>query len=247
MKRAASSDADAGSGAGTGGGGGGGGGGGAGGGSSSASSACIRSVRARQSSPLIEVLEAGLSASPPQIVKVALGTGVVYTGFAKWHDLARSNCAFQPMNTNRAISDAVVKQRVSSNLEHFARHGCYCEFGQINLLILRSDPSAVFFIMDGQHRVRTMEELHAIAPDKAITFQFRAKVVQTEVDAHEELLHYQNSYPADPRSFFSTTHENRFAAALLERLYAHCSPQLMKVGTNLCATSWRTSLTASSF
>jgi hypothetical protein len=187
-----------------------------------------RNTKARSISPLIDILEEAVKAQPPTVVKSSLTRHDIYTGFAEWHNLSRSNCRFQPMNTNRSISDAVVKQRVHTNLEHWTRYNCYCEFGQINLLILKSSVDPVFFIMDGQHRVRTMEELNCICPDNIICFQFRAKVVSTEAEAHEDLMHYQNSYPADPRSFFATTAENKFAAALLDRLHASCNPQLLK-------------------
>ncbi len=55
-----------------------------------------------------------------------------------------------PMNSNRSINGDVVNERVQANLNEYDRKGVYCEFGQINLLILDSDPSMTFLIMDGQ-------------------------------------------------------------------------------------------------
>ncbi len=54
------------------------------------------------------------------------------------------------MNSNRSINGDVVQERVHANLNEFDSKGKYCEFGQINLLILDTDPSMTFLIMDGQ-------------------------------------------------------------------------------------------------
>ena len=57
---------------------------------------------------------------------------------------------FLPMNSNRAINFEVVSDRVKTNLEEYDRTGKYCEFGQINLLIIETEPTMTFLIMDGQ-------------------------------------------------------------------------------------------------
>jgi hypothetical protein len=57
---------------------------------------------------------------------------------------------FVTMNSNRSINGEVVHDRVQANLDEYDRKDRYCEFGQINLLILDSDPSMTFLIMDGQ-------------------------------------------------------------------------------------------------
>ncbi len=54
------------------------------------------------------------------------------------------------MNSNRSINGDVVHDRVQANLVEYDRKGRYCEFGQINLLILDTDSSMTFLIMDGQ-------------------------------------------------------------------------------------------------
>ena len=57
---------------------------------------------------------------------------------------------FLPMNSNRAINSEVISDRVRANLEEYEKNGKYCEFGQINLLIIESEPTMTFLIMDGQ-------------------------------------------------------------------------------------------------
>ena len=49
----------------------------------------------------------------------------VYTGFAQYASLMKSGCTFLPMNTNRAINDDVVTQRVHENEESFSKFGTY--------------------------------------------------------------------------------------------------------------------------
>eukprot|EP00291_Cryptomonas_curvata_P000951 CAMPEP_0172190252 /NCGR_PEP_ID=MMETSP1050-20130122/23008_1 /TAXON_ID=233186 /ORGANISM="Cryptomonas curvata, Strain CCAP979/52" /LENGTH=187 /DNA_ID=CAMNT_0012865101 /DNA_START=1 /DNA_END=564 /DNA_ORIENTATION=+ len=119
--------------------------------------------------PLIPILEVGRAAS--QIV--CDDTGFIYTGFANFVDLSTSQCKFVPMNSNRSINGDVVHERVQANLDEYDRKGKYCEFGQINLLILDTDPSMTFLIMDGQHRVETMKRLFVLhGPARRIPFQF---------------------------------------------------------------------------
>lgn len=96
------------------------------------------------------------------------------------------NCTFTTMNSNRAINSDVVEERVRTNEHNFSFNNEYCEFGQINLLVVKSDPRPDFLIMDGQHRVETMKALVAKYPERECYFQFRAKVVSNENDAGRE-------------------------------------------------------------
>jgi len=167
-------------------------------------------------SPLAALLEKGVDAG--QTVKDP--TGTVYTGFADFHDLATSNCEFSPMNSNRAINQDVVRARTMENVLHFDKTGRYLEFGQIVLLILGQEDSREFLVMDGQHRCETMRALHRQYPNREIYFQYRAKVVQSEAQAYEELQHFQRSYPSDPRSFFRSRAAARCATAVVTKLKA---------------------------
>ena len=155
--------------------------------------------------------------------------GRVYTGFLQWKNVAESNCRFESMSSNRAINDDVVDERVRDNLKELSKHGRFCDFGQINLLILLSSPAHCFFVMDGQHRVRVMERLHKETGND-IKFQFRAKAVVDDSEAHLELLHFQNSYPSDPRSFFSTKHARQVSTSVLTRLRTEYASSDLWVG-----------------
>ena len=143
--------------------------------------------------------------------------GRVYTGFLEWNNVVKSKCRFESMSSNRAINDDVVDTRVRENLEELSRHGRFCDFGQINLLILLNSAAHDFYVMDGQHRVRVMERLHT-ETGRDIKFQFRAKAVSDDAEAHLELKHFQNIYPSDPRSFFSSRQAREVSTSVLARL-----------------------------
>jgi len=145
-------------------------------------------------------------------------TNTIFTGFANYAALTNSHCQFIPMNSNRAINKEVVAVRVKENEEHFDAERRYLEFGQINLLVMSTDPLHRFYVMDGQHRCETMKALIARHPDRPLWFQFRAKVVDSQPEAFKELQHFQRSYPTDPRSFFRSRAENLAATAIVVKL-----------------------------
>ena len=150
--------------------------------------------------------------------------GRVYTGFLHWKNVVKSKCRFEPMSSNRAINDDVVDERVRENLKELSKTGRFCDFGQINLLILLNSCAHDFYVMDGQHRVRVMERLHA-ETGRDIKFQFRAKAVLDEAEAHLELLHFQTIYPSDPRSFFPSKHARQLSTSVLARLRTEFASQ----------------------
>jgi len=164
-------------------------------------------------SPLVGILQDGVEAG----LVVKDPDNKIYTGFLQWKHVKDSNCRFEAMNSNRAINDSVVEARFRENLDQLAETGRFKDFGQINLLILLNDPEHVFYVMDGQHRCRVMERLHRHT-NRDIKFQFRAKAVFDEAEAHQELLHFQNAYPSDPRAFFSTRRARQVGTSVLQRL-----------------------------
>ena len=167
----------------------GGGDGGDGGGDGGGGQGGRPAVRARKACPLIGLLDGGVKEGVIVKLDVERGGAVIssiYTGFADFRDLERSNVLFIPMNSNRAVNPRVVAERVASNEAAYARHGRYLEFGQINLLVLRDNPQSEFLVMDGQHRCVTMKELCGRYPDRILQFQFRAKVRLKEGEGREE-------------------------------------------------------------
>ena len=173
----------------------------------------IMQTNLRNGTVVADVIRNGGAAAPVAFT--------VFTGFADFSDLAASACEFHSLSSNRAINAEVVAARVTNNEEHFERHGRYCEFGQINLLIMLPDPRLCFFIMDGQHRVSTMQELYRRhGGRRPIRFQFRAKTVRSEAEAAQELFHFQDAFPADDRAFFASSLHRAVATHVLDGLKA---------------------------
>jgi hypothetical protein len=166
-------------------------------------------------SPLVGILEDGFQ----NRTMLKHPREPVYCSFAKYGELASSQCKFEPMNSNRVVNEDVVDKRVRANRAHFRELGHYQDFGEIAVLVLRDDPSNTFHIMDGQHRCRAMQVLHEAHPQRELSFQFRVRVVANEREAHEALLHFQDQYPADPRSFLRTQKHTRLATSVVEKLH----------------------------
>lgn len=156
-----------------------------------------------------------------------------YVGFGATETLEL--CRFLPMATNRCISQDVVAQRVNENLTRLRERGSYANFGQISVVAVRQpateqvclEPAdelggsqccfARFYVLDGQHRLRTMEQLRLERPDKPIWFELSVKVVDNKSAANEALLLMQNCYRADPRCFFSEDDEAELASRTLDQ------------------------------
>eukprot|EP00316_Scyphosphaera_apsteinii_P014016 CAMPEP_0119334664 /NCGR_PEP_ID=MMETSP1333-20130426/87777_1 /TAXON_ID=418940 /ORGANISM="Scyphosphaera apsteinii, Strain RCC1455" /LENGTH=67 /DNA_ID=CAMNT_0007345011 /DNA_START=30 /DNA_END=230 /DNA_ORIENTATION=+ len=56
----------------------------------------------------------------------------------------------------------------------------YLDFGELTLLVLGNTATRDFFIMDGQHRIATMERLYEKNPAVPLHFHFRVVVCSTE-------------------------------------------------------------------
>jgi hypothetical protein len=174
-----------------------------------------RRLRGPGDSPLVQLLEDGVAKH--SIVKHPLEP--IYAGFAAFSDLKASACSFVPMNSNRVVNHEVVERRVVANLKSYKDLGSYLDFGEIALVVLRASPLREFFIMDGQHRIATMERLYARHRDVPLNFHFRVTVCASEKEAHEHLIHFQDCFPADPRAFFQTQAQTRLATAVVDALH----------------------------
>ena len=87
-------------------------------------------------------------------------------------------------------TDAAGASAVCQNLRRLRERGAYYNFGQIACVAVRSPPEeqyvvehggarfARFYVLDGQHRLRTMEELARERPNIPIWFELSVRVVQ---------------------------------------------------------------------
>lgn len=139
-----------------------------------------------------------------------------YTGYMTYADLKKADLEFAFMNTNRVVDGDTVRQRVEANELEWARKGRWLDFGTV-ILIVRTDAPADthFLVMDGQHRVRTMQTLFERYPDRPITFHFRAVTADSDARAATVLSHFQDCLPNDPRTFFPTLKHNEIASAVV--------------------------------
>ena len=179
-------------------------------------SSAVSAYRRVAVSPLLEILEQGVRAG----TLLRHPCEPVYCGFGSLGELSQSGAKFVPMNSNRVINEEVVQQRMQRNLKVYRETNKYLDFGEITLLVHRNSPASDFFIMDGQHRIRTMEELHKKHPGVALNFHFRVVVVTSEKEAYEALMHFQDCFPADPRAFLKTQNHTQLATTVIERLTA---------------------------
>ena len=170
-------------------------------------------------SPIGPQLEEGVRQG--HLVRRVLGPKVTYVGFTFWKSVVEGNTSFQSMASNRLVNNDVVNERIAVNEDSLERCGVYMDFGTVILIVVNSDPLANYRIMDGQHRVRTMQELFRRRPGTDLPFSLQVSVVPDEAAAHAELMHFQVHHPADPRAFFGTQKEREAADALLARARRH--------------------------
>lgn len=170
-------------------------------------------------SPIVPQLEEGVRQG--HLVRRVLGPKVTYVGFTFWKSVVEGNTSFQSMASNRLVNNDVVNERIAVNEASLERCGVYMDFGTVILIVVNSDPLANYRIMDGQHRVRTMQELFRRRPGTDLPFSLQVSVVPDEAAAHAELMHFQVHHPADPRAFFGTQKEREAADALLARARGH--------------------------
>ena len=84
--------------------------------------------------------------------------------------------------------------------------GCFVLSGTIG--------SCIFFFS----MVFPFSGLSRSSVQKKHTTPTQCQKLQDEAEAHQELLHFQNAYPSDPRAFFSTRRARQVGTSVLQRL-----------------------------
>lgn len=121
-----------------------------------------------------------------------------YIGFI---DLTNFTFIFKAIGINRMINNDVVSKRVIENEDCYIATGKYYDFGIAELMIIRENNDNIFYIIDGQHRISTMEKLKYKYPDRKLIIGVSIHVKNTLDDAVKYLKHFQNQYPSDDRLF----------------------------------------------
>jgi hypothetical protein len=185
--------------------------------------ASVGAAASAPESPIVSILETGVRGG--HLVKQESGNKVKYVGFTEWKHMAAAvqgrTAGFESMASNRLVNQNVVNERIAINEDLLKRFGAYADFGTVILIVVRSDLRAIYRIMDGQHRVRAMQELYQRHPATSLPFCLQVTVVSDEAAAHAELMHFQVHHPADPRAFFGSQRQRDTADQVLARARSH--------------------------
>ena len=121
-----------------------------------------------------------------------------YVGFI---NLLNFSFMFRPIGINRTINTDVINKRVKENEDSFLATGKYYDFGNAELVVIREYNDNILYIIDGQHRLSTMENLKVLYPDRDLIIGVSIYVKDTVAEAATYLKHFQNQYPSDDRLF----------------------------------------------
>ena len=118
-----------------------------------------------------------------------------------WIDIKDFSFIFKTIGINRIINEDVVTKRVRENEDIYIATGKYYDFGNAELMIIRENNDNIFYIIDGQHRISTMQRLKLQYPERKLIIGVSIYVKDTIDNAVSYLKHFQNQYPSDDRLF----------------------------------------------
>ncbi len=121
--------------------------------------------------------------------------------FIGFINLLNFSFMFKPIGINRIINTDVINKRVKENEDSFLATGKYYDFGNAELVVIREYDDNVLYIIDGQHRLSTMENLKMLYPDRDLFIGVSIYIKDTVAEAATYLKHFQNQYPSDDRLF----------------------------------------------
>ena len=121
--------------------------------------------------------------------------------FIGFINLLNFSFMFKPIGINRIINTDVINKRVKENEDLFLATGKYYDFGNAELVVIREYDDNVLYIIDGQHRLSTMENLKMLYPDRDLFIGVSIYIKDTVAEAATYLKHFQNQYPSDDRLF----------------------------------------------
>jgi hypothetical protein len=121
--------------------------------------------------------------------------------FIGFINLLNFSFMFKPIGINRTINTDVINKRVKENEDSFSATEKYYDFGNAELVVIREYNDNVLYIIDGQHRLSTMETLKILYPDRDLFIGVSIYIKDTVAEAATYLKHFQNQYPSDDRLF----------------------------------------------
>jgi hypothetical protein len=128
--------------------------------------------------------------------------------YVGWINLISFSFMFKPIGINRTINEDVINKRVKENEDSYLATQKYYDFGNAELVVIRECNDNILYIIDGQHRLGTMENLKIKYPDRDLIISVSIYVKDTVEETVKYLKHFQNQYPSDDR-LFSANQEER--------------------------------------
>lgn len=128
--------------------------------------------------------------------------------YVGWINLISFSFMFKPIGINRTINEDVINKRVKENEDSYLATQKYYDFGNAELVVIRECNDDILYIIDGQHRLGTMENLKIKYPDRDLIISVSIYVKDTIEETVKYLKHFQNQYPSDDR-LFSANQEER--------------------------------------
>ena len=138
---------------------------------------------------------------------------------------------FGNIEINRIINEDVVNNRVSENIKYYNKNKKFCDFGNA-ILSLNLDNPTKLYIIDGQHRLKTLEKIkniirtdgqdqikHNIDNEefKKISLNIAITIIvfKSTIECQKYLKHFQNQYHSDLRLF---SFDEKYKREQLEKL-----------------------------
>ena len=127
-----------------------------------------------------------------------------YSGFI---NLACFDLNMVYMGSNRIINDTVIDKRVHENIENYNKYNKLLDFGTAILIVIRQYNNDQFVVADGQHRIRVLQILKEEKITDQLWISVNIKIVDTEIDANNNLMIFQKQHHSDMRLFSANLKE----------------------------------------
>ena len=174
-----------------------------------------------------------------QILKDNIGKSLFYISsldkYVGLINLIDFSFMFKPIGINRIINEDVINKRVKENEDSYLATEKYYDFGNVELVVIRECNDDILYVIDGQHRIRTMENLKIKYPDRDLIVSVSIYVKDTLEETANYLKHFQNQYPSNDRLFSANQVALEFEKEL--RVYkegVHQALLILGVDQGLC-------------
>jgi len=139
------------------------------------------------------------------ILKENIGKSLFYipslNKYVGWINLNNFSFMFKPIGINCTINQDVINKKVKENEDSYLATGKYYDFGNAELVLIREYNDGIFYVIDGQHSIKTIENLKVKYPDRDLIISVSIYIKDTIEETVNYLKHFQNQYPSDDRLF----------------------------------------------